>query len=139
MRILHESGERFLLDEIEDVLPAEDEWAGAETPPGDWPRPPFAPILEGCAFLRHCVDDAKTLTLNNVTVSGTAIADHNGAGDGIVVVQQTVTLKAGASIDGGDITVDAAATLLVSDADTTSTSATLSNDEVTNKDRKSVV
>src|SRR4029077_8291455 len=79
------------------------------------------------------VDDTKTRTLNDVTVSGTAIADHSTAsGDGIVVVQQTVTLKAGASIDGGDITIDPAAILLVSDGDTTSTSATLSNDEVTN-------
>jgi hypothetical protein len=61
VRALHESGERYLLEEIEDVLPSDDEPARPRASDDDRTRPQFAPILNECAFIRHCVEDAATL------------------------------------------------------------------------------
>jgi hypothetical protein len=58
--ILEDSGERYLLEEIEDVLPY-DVPAGIDTPSKEERRPAFEPIREGCAFMRHVVADAATL------------------------------------------------------------------------------
>jgi hypothetical protein len=60
VHILEDSGERYLLEEIEDVLPDE-EPAGRQMAPKEQRRPAFDPILEGCAFMRHVVADAATL------------------------------------------------------------------------------
>jgi hypothetical protein len=60
VRILHESGERYLLEEIEDVLPDDEPPRRARTA-GDDRRATLAPILKDCAFLAHCRDDAATL------------------------------------------------------------------------------
>src|SRR5215207_2495015 len=55
------SAERYLLEEIEDVLP-DDEPAGRDVPPKEQGCPAFDPIFEGCAFMRHVVADAATLS-----------------------------------------------------------------------------
>ena len=61
VRTLHDGGERYLLEEIEDVLPDE------EAPEQEWAsdgeeRPSLAPILRDCSFLQHCGNDAASLS-----------------------------------------------------------------------------
>jgi hypothetical protein len=60
-RLLHDSGERHTLEEIEDRLP-ERTSSRRRADSDDANRPALAPIYEGCAFLAHCRDDARTLT-----------------------------------------------------------------------------
>jgi putative DNA primase/helicase len=67
VRLLEDTGLRYTAEEIEEVLP--DEEAGGEVTNADrrvWtgsatPRAALDRILAGCAYLRHCRDDAATL------------------------------------------------------------------------------
>ena len=60
-RILHDSGERYALEEIEDRLP-ESEPSRRGMGSDDANRPALTLMYEGCAFLAHCRDDAEHLT-----------------------------------------------------------------------------
>jgi hypothetical protein len=59
-RVLHEGGDRYLLEEIEDVLP-DDERSRMQASSDQPAWVTLDPILKDCPFLAHCRDDAKTL------------------------------------------------------------------------------
>ena len=59
-RVLHEGGDRYLLEELEDLLP-DDEPSQKPASSGETARAALDPILRDCPFLAHCRDDAATL------------------------------------------------------------------------------
>ncbi len=61
--IIHESGQRYTLEEIKNVLPDPQDTNHDTTYDYEWSGAPAsaAAILEQCAFIRHCRDDARTL------------------------------------------------------------------------------
>jgi putative DNA primase/helicase len=63
VRVLEDTGYRYAIDEIAEVLPDDEPipstsrtWTGPDAPRAD-----FARIHAGCAYLRHCQDDAASL------------------------------------------------------------------------------
>jgi len=74
VKILQESDNRYELDDFEEVLPHEElaikeykltgekpNGNGKGIKPGNFPDETIEKVIDECAFLRHCRDDAKTL------------------------------------------------------------------------------